>query len=61
MKGGEFPFSHRKGEDVRRLVHMEIPEIQGLNLNVVDQEEAQVSVRESQLGQYSLGYLSYFS
>ena len=58
MKGGEFTFPHWKGKDVRRLVQAEVLPVQYLNLRIIDQEEAQLSLKKSQLGQYPLRYPS---
>ena len=51
MKGGEFTFSHWKGKDIRRFVQAEISPVQYLNLRIIDEQEAQLSLKKSQLGQ----------
>jgi hypothetical protein len=61
MKGRKLPFPHREGQDIGRFIPVEVSPIQRLNLEIIDKQEAQLSLKKPQFGQYPLGHPSYFS
>jgi len=61
MKGRELSLPHGEGQDIGRFIPTEVSPIQRLNLEIIDKQEAQLSLKKSQFGQYPLGHPSYFS
>jgi len=61
MEGRELSFSHGEGQDIGRFVPTEVLPIQGLNLKVIHEQEADLGLKKPQFGQYPLGRPSYFS
>ena len=61
VEGRKLPFSHGKGQDIGRFVSTEVSPIQLLNLEIIDEEKAKLSLKQPQFGQYPLGRPSYFS
>lgn len=59
MEGAVFSLSHWKGKDVGRLVSLKISTIEFPNLGIIDQQDAQFSIRKRQLCQYPLARSSY--
>ena len=61
MKGGVCSLSHWKGEDVGRLISLKVSAIEFPDLSIIDQQDAQFSIRECQVCQYPLARSSYLS
>ena len=55
VQGGEFSLGHRKGDDVGRSIPMKILSIELPNPLIIDKQDAQLSLRELQVGQYLSG------
>jgi hypothetical protein len=61
MKGRELSLPHGEGEDIGRFVPTEVSSIQRLNLEIVDKQETDLSLKKPQFGQDPLGHPSYSS
>ena len=60
MEVWKLALPHRESEDIGRFVPAKVPAVQFLNLDIIDQQEAEFSVKKPQVGQYPLGRPSYF-
>ena len=54
VQDGKLSLSHREGDDIGRPIPMKILSIQFLNPGIIDEQNAQLSLRELQVGQYFL-------
>ena len=61
VERGVLALPHRKSKDIGRFIPAEVSAIQFVNLNIVDQHDAELSIRECQFGQCPLGRSSYSS
>jgi len=61
MKSRKFSLPHRESQDIGWFIPTEVSPIQHLNLEIIDKQEAEFSLKKSQFGQYPLGPPSDFS
>jgi len=61
MEDRKLSLPHGEGQDIGRFISMEVFPIQRLNLEVIDKQETEFSLKKPQFAQYLLGRPSYFS
>jgi hypothetical protein len=51
MEGREFPLPHGKGQDIGRFVPTKVSPVQRLDLEIIDKEKAELSLKKPQFRQ----------